>query len=57
MVFIDDYKRNIKAYFLRKFEEFSCNLKKWDSETKNAGEYNSYGCIGGVGCKFINLIQ
>lgn len=41
MVFIDDYKRNIKAYFLRKLEEFSCNLKKWNSETKNAGEYNS----------------
>ena len=41
MVFIDDYKRNIKAYLVRNLEEFSCNLKKWDSETKNAGEYNS----------------
>ena len=22
-------------------EEFSCNSKKWNNETKNAGEYNS----------------
>ena len=26
---------------MRKLEEFSSNLKKWNSETKNAREYNS----------------
>ena len=41
MVFIDDYKRNIKAYLVRNLEEFSSNLRKWNSETKNVGEYNS----------------